>query len=114
MIHSGRMLGGALIFLVVLMARIDAYAAENPPVSQDVAPTATLGLVAAQYRAKPSVPEYVFPSMASLSNRTAWAGGQQSATAPQEPAPRKQRSIQRKVFGAIVGATGGFFAGGYL
>jgi hypothetical protein len=54
------------------------------------------------------------PTVLLLNNRAPAGLSGRSTGAPQATTGRKQRSVQRKVLGAIVGATGGFFAGGYL
>jgi hypothetical protein len=111
---NSRRLFTAAVLIVVLMARIDAYAALHSPEPPDVTPPATItGFVKAQYRPRPWVSTEILPSIASLS-RTARALPQQSAPVSQPPSATKQRSVKRKIFGAIFGATGGFFAGGYL
>ena len=118
MINSHRMRSAFIIFIAAL-AGIDAYAANNSPLgpalSQDLTqrPTAT-GSLAPQYRENPWLWGNAIPSIASLRNHSAGVWGHQTAPIPLPPVPVKQRSVRRKVFGAIVGAAGGFFAGAYL
>ena len=59
----------------------------------------------------------------TIQHRPAWlasarfpAGGNAARVSrAQDPRnPRSERGVKRKVFGALVGAAGGFFAGGYL
>src|SRR5262245_26453224 len=42
------------------------------------------------------------------------AGQQVTRASAQTPAPDRKRSVMRRVLGGAIGATGGFFAGGYL
>jgi hypothetical protein len=112
--NSRRLACAAIVFVMVSTAGIDVCAAQPSGLGQDATPSAPVtGVGTGQFRPRPFLAVDVPLSRASVSARTAtpWQG---PASVPQASAPRKQRSTKRKVFGAIVGATGGFFIGGYL
>jgi hypothetical protein len=69
--------------------------------------------ISEQYRVKPWRPDDVRASEVSLSN-LAVRLNRQPMPVSQTATPGRQRSIRRKVLGAVVGATGGFFVGGFL
>jgi hypothetical protein len=67
---------------------------------------------AAEYR-----PQWLDHEIALRASRTMFLTprfSEEPAAAPQASSAGRQRSAGKKVLGAIVGATGGFFAGGFL
>jgi hypothetical protein len=64
----------------------------------------------------PEAPHTILQHTGRLTSARFPAGGDAAGAAPaQAPRnPRSERGVGRKVLGALVGAAGGFFAGGYL
>jgi hypothetical protein len=64
----------------------------------------------------PEAPHTIQPRPRWLTSARFPAGGDAAGVlrAQDPPNPRLERSLGRKVFGAAVGAAGGFFGGGYL
>jgi hypothetical protein len=114
------LLAAVAIFVMLSMATAHAQAVENPaPLEGSTAEVVVHAAEvargsSAQFLVKPWVADNVRPSLVLFSNRVAMGWDPQPKPGPQTPTVSKQRSIRRKVLGAIVGATGGFFAGGYL
>lgn len=63
--------------------------------------------------AQAAPPPSIRQALANLDFGTGTASIQKQATTPQTPAPKRKRSMVRKVAGGVVGAVGGLFAGAY-
>src|SRR5688572_27570549 len=112
---SQRLLGTAIVCVTVFVAGNDASGAERPGWSQKLTPRAAVaGFTAERYQANPWVARDVLPVVPSMNNLRVAAWAEPSPPAPAVSAPKRQRSGGRKALGAIVGAAGGFFVGGYL
>jgi hypothetical protein len=111
---SQRLLGTAIVS-VAFVAGADAFAADHPAPVRKLTPRAAVERATAErYQANPWVSRDVLPLVAPLDTRRVAAWAEPSIPAPTASASKRQRSGGRKALGAIVGAAGGFFVGGYL
>jgi hypothetical protein len=119
MINSRRFqnVAAAVVVLVLLTASAHAQTVEDRRQMSEELVELLSGRSAAVAGAAPAqslvkLRPAVRPSVIPLSSPVGLE--RQTAPVPQTSTTRKQRSVRRKILGALAGATGGFFAGGFL